>query len=960
MQALIAIDTFMSEDIRRINDATADRARHSTHFEDIVNQDTHSRRRRFTESATIGASDARSSKQEAPTRADATPDTHRDVPDDQLTQHGASDARTQECWVRTSTYMQEPPREVFEVACRRARLNDGQRQAMFLTGKHRLVLVRGPPGTGKTQLASATTDAWAQNLEGQDIVIAAGPSNTATDNLLDRTADMKRTYKIGRLGEGESVFASKRVEYSLTALAKATVGQYAKKSRINQAVRSLILRNEHPVLFTTYMKSAELSGTRPRFILADEAGQATEPTTAVLLANAVDGGHVMIVGDEHQLAPTVKDQRAEWEGLSCSLLARLNRTHSGLEHVVMLAIQYRMHPDIQRFPNSQYYDNTLQCGLNYWPAAIRGIAWPAKGEGPDRPGSAHTGIKTDEAVPCHRVLYVHCSGEETKDGNSPSNEMQATAVEYMLDRVHYEYPADRTPRILVLTPYRGQHTILTQRLAKYGNSRLVVSTIDAAQGQEADLVIISLVRANATGKVGFTDDARRLNVAITRAKAGVVIVGHLATTLAAGTSGISALLHDLRIQAAVYRYNPETAPPLKPLPASDFDMYDQEFPAETTDARNRRKRDAQDWANLGDNPNEERAEEADIAAATRRARDQLTTLTSSKSFVLAMAHVCSLKQRIKYSNDVPPNSVEDWDRKTWSGENHFTSTGVAVDPGNFVLATMLLAIRHALGMEEHLSADGIMQAPDPKGGNRPAPWSSPPCSRHPVFTGSAAAGLARKEGCVQAIANLFRAGAPIAACLRIVIETLVQEEKPHQVSTHTHLPDNKCESLGDVLEAAGGLLSPYTPAAKKVMHSMHAAHGITAMDDADAFRSLSSLAQSIKDLTRMIPPPKAHDGSPGANRERIWAILNEVQPDDIAFETRARDAQRGCWICRELSHLGEHLLLNPNPEDGEWALEPNLREPRGNARRHNLGQTKQPGRDVTSQIARQITSQGPS
>ena len=161
---------------------------------------------------------------------------------------------------------------------------------------------------------------------------------------------------------------------------------------------------------------------------------------------------------------------------------------------------------------------------------------------------------------------MHCSGEETKDGNSPSNEMQATAVEYMLDLVHYEYPADRTPRILVLTPYRGQHTILTQRLAKYGNSRLVVSTIDAAQGQEADLVIISLVRANATGKVGFTDDARRLNVAITRAKAGVVIVGHLATTLAAGTSGISALLHDLRIQAAVYRYNPETAPPLKPLP----------------------------------------------------------------------------------------------------------------------------------------------------------------------------------------------------------------------------------------------------------------------------------------------------------------------------------------------------------------------------------------------------------
>ena len=104
--------------------------------------------------------------------------------------------------------------------------------------------------------------------------------------------------------------------------------------------------------------------------------------------------------------------------------------------------------------------------------------------------------------------------------------------------------------------------MLTQKLSKYGNSKLVVSTIDAAQGQEADLVIISLVRANATGSVGFTDDAKRLNVAITRAKAGVVIVGHLATTLAAGTSGISTLLHELHQQAAVFQYAPElTSPP---------------------------------------------------------------------------------------------------------------------------------------------------------------------------------------------------------------------------------------------------------------------------------------------------------------------------------------------------------------------------------------------------------------
>ena len=98
-------------------------------------------------------------------------------------------------------------------------------------------------------------------------------------------------------------------------------GPDAKKSAINRTIWQLISERKQPVIFTTYMKSAELNATNPVFTLADETGQATEPTTAVLLANAVEGGHIMIVGDEHQLAPTVKDQRADWDGLSCSLLA---------------------------------------------------------------------------------------------------------------------------------------------------------------------------------------------------------------------------------------------------------------------------------------------------------------------------------------------------------------------------------------------------------------------------------------------------------------------------------------------------------------------------------------------------------------------------------------------------------------------------------------------------------------
>ena len=264
--------------------------------------------------------------------------------------HGQTAGSTRAC-----TCVRPPTDRDFESASRKANLSRGQQHALTITGKHRLVPVRGPPGTGKTQMSSAVIDAWARNVSKDEIVIAAGPSNTATDNLLDRMVDFKgRDYRLGRLGEGSSVFEPRRLLFSLTEQAMKIAGKDAKKTVINRTVRQLISERQQAVIFTTYMKSAELNGTSPLFTLADEAGQATEPTSAVLLANAAEGGHVMIVGDEHQLAPTVKDQRAELNGLSCSLPARPNRNHKGLQHIVMLEIQYRMHPDIQSSPNKQY------------------------------------------------------------------------------------------------------------------------------------------------------------------------------------------------------------------------------------------------------------------------------------------------------------------------------------------------------------------------------------------------------------------------------------------------------------------------------------------------------------------------------------------------------------------------------------------------------------------------------
>ena len=206
---------------------------------------------------------------------------------------------------------------------------------------------------------------------------------------------------------------------------------------------------------------------------------------------------------------------------------------------------------------------------------------------------------------------------------------------------------------------------------------------------------------------------------------------------------------------------------------------------------------------------------------------------------------------------------------------------------------------------------------------------------------------------MQSIANLSRGNATTLECLRVVIETLIQGESAHQVSTRTRLPDATCEILGDVLEAAGGLLSPYTPAAKPFMISMHAAHKIGPRDDADAFRNLQLLAQCVKDLSNMVPAPKSRDGRPGDNSAHIWAILNEIRPDNLVLEQRLHSITKGCWICNELRELGGDSLLNPPRDSGEGETAPILREGRGRRRKQGGRLPKQPERD-RSQIKRVV------
>lgn len=183
-----------------------------------------------------------------------------------------------DCWVRLLRHVVPAPKKHFEEVASVMGLNQSQTKALCLTRKHCLVLTRGPPGTGKTQLAAAAVHTWATTVP-TDSTIIAGPSNAATNNLLDRIAVNKGKLELGRLGDDQSIFAESRGEFSLTLQASRR-GNFGTVSKhvLNGRARKLTNEGKHHALFSTYMKSAELGSCNTYFLLADEAGQATEPT----------------------------------------------------------------------------------------------------------------------------------------------------------------------------------------------------------------------------------------------------------------------------------------------------------------------------------------------------------------------------------------------------------------------------------------------------------------------------------------------------------------------------------------------------------------------------------------------------------------------------------------------------------------------------------------------------------
>lgn len=423
-------------------------------------------------------------------------------------------------------------------------LNESQRAAVRLAlSANDLAIIHGPPGTGKT---TTVVELIRQAVRRGEKVLVCAPSNLAVDNLLERL--LAHDEKAVRLGHPARVLPQLR-EHTLDLMidqhpdmrqarkfakeAFALFRQASKWTRgkpepgarrdMRQEGRALLadarklealalerILNATPILCsTTTGLDSEIIGQR-RFdlLVIDEACQTTEPGCWIPLLRS---HRVVLAGDHCQLPPTVLSVEAARQGFGISLLERLADRY-GDQATRLLTVQYRMHEQIMDFSSLEFYDGVLQADESVRQHRLCEL-----------PG-VQAGPLTEMPVQFIDTAGAGYEEELEPDGESRLNPQEATLVARKV-RALLDAGVSAAD-VAVIAPYAAQVRRLRQLLAIEG---LEIDSVDGFQGREKEAVVLSLVRSNGEGEIGFLADVRRMNVALTRARRKLLVVGDSAT-----------------------------------------------------------------------------------------------------------------------------------------------------------------------------------------------------------------------------------------------------------------------------------------------------------------------------------------------------------------------------------------------------------------------------------------------
>jgi ATP-dependent RNA/DNA helicase IGHMBP2 len=429
-------------------------------------------------------------------------------------------------------------------------LNPSQNAALNkVINAYEVAIIHGPPGTGKT---TTLIEAILLTLQSESQVLVSAPSNAAVDLLVEKLSD--RGINVLRIGhparvteemlgktldarvahhndykEMKSLRKKSEEYFSLAKKYKRSFGHAEREQRklmydeahslkdaadqLNFYITNDILSKSQVIASTLVTSNSHImKGLKFKSVFIDEAAQALEPAAWIPI---IKSGRVIFAGDHCQLPPTIKSYEAAKEGLEVTLFEKAIKRNKA---EVMLSEQYRMNEDIMNFSSRYFYKNQLK--------ANKAVAhW-----------KVFQGDTTVEFIDTAGTGFFEQVDPETRSSYNPEEaQLLKKHFNHYIEQLETMDKLGEVDDIGIIAPYKAQVSRLQDMFLSNGaideklKGKVTVNTIDAFQGQERDIIYISLVRSNESGTIGFLANSRRMNVAMTRARKKLVIIGDSGT-----------------------------------------------------------------------------------------------------------------------------------------------------------------------------------------------------------------------------------------------------------------------------------------------------------------------------------------------------------------------------------------------------------------------------------------------